>query len=213
MAKLTEHPKFIQDELNHLTTPDAIKAFRDGFKLFMNTEPSREALAIFVSHSALETGWWSKGLHRWNFGNTRCKPDKLKNGEYFTMFSCGEIINGIEVFYNPPHPGSIFQAFMSCEEGVKHYLKFLAFKDKYKQAWKQAVRGNPEQYIIELKKAGYFTAGLDRYKKTFLSIYNKVLSNIEEKKEFFTEEERKEVLDLIATRMALETLTYRGRNV
>lgn len=179
---LFNHSRYMKDQLCNLNTDQAIEVFKIGYTKFMNDTPSKKTLAIIVAQSALETGWWKAGLHCWNFGNTRCNPDKLSEDEYFTMFKCGEIIKGKEVFFIPPDPKSVFQAFESAEAGVRHHLRFLSTKNNYRNAWAQAVKQNPDQYIIELKKAGYFTAGLERYKKTFMSVYNTILAKIEDDK-------------------------------
>lgn len=202
MTTLYDHPRYIPDKLCYLKTNEAVEAFRVGYKKYMNNIPSRETLAILVAQSALETGWWRAGLHCWNFGNTRCNPNKLRDDEYFTMFKAGEIINGKEVFFYPPHPGSVFQAFKTAEDGVAHHLKFLTMKDNYTKAWGEAYRGNPEQYIIELKRGGYFTASLDRYMKTFLSVYGRVLDQVEADDDIFTEDEKKRIMDLVALTMS-----------
>ena len=193
MDTLFNHSRYIKDQLCNLNTDQAIEAFKVGYTKFMNDVPSKKTLAILVSQSALETGWWRAGLHCWNFGNTRCNPDKLSDGEYFTMFKCGEIIKGKEVFFEPPDPRSVFQAFESAEAGVRHHLRFLATKNNYKNSWVQAIKGNPEQYIIELKKAGYFTASLEKYKKTFMSVYNTILAKIEDDKFEITDDLKNQI--------------------
>jgi len=193
MDTLFNHSRYIKDQLCNLNTDQAIEAFKVGYTKFMNDIPSKKTLAILIAQSALETGWWKAGLHCWNFGNTRCNPDKLSDGEYFTMFKCGEIIKGKEVFFIPPDPRSVFQAFESDEDGVRHHLRFLSTKNNYRNAWTQAVKQNPDQYIIELKKAGYFTAGLERYKKTFMSVYNTILAKIEDDKFEITDDLKNQI--------------------
>lgn len=183
----------MNDHLCNLNTEQAIEVFKIGYTKFMNDIPSKKTLAILVAQSALETGWWKAGLHCWNFGNTRCNPDKLSEDEYFTMFKCGEIIKGKEVFFIPPDPRSVFQAFESDEAGVRHHLRFLSTKNNYRNAWVQAVKQSPDQYIIELKKAGYFTAGLERYKKTFVSVYNTILAKIEDDKFKITDDLKNQI--------------------
>ena len=193
MDTLFNHSRYIKDQLCNLNTDQAIEAFKVGYTKFMNDIPSKKTLAILIAQSALETGWWKAGLHCWNFGNTRCNPDKLSEDEYFTMFKCGEIIKGKEVFFIPPDPRSVFQAFESDEVGVRHHLRFLSTKNNYRNAWTQAVKQNPDQYIIELKKAGYFTAGLERYKKTFMSVYNTILAKIEDDKFEITDDLKNQI--------------------
>jgi hypothetical protein len=195
---LFNHKNYIPDQLKFLTTTEAIDAFKKGYTKFMGTEPKRETLALLVAQSALETGWWKAGLHCWNFGNTRCQPDKLEDEEYFTMFKCSEIIKGKEIFYYPPDPASVFQGFKTCEDGIRHHIKFLTFKDRYRAAWHQIIVGDPEQYVVELFKAGYFTANLELYKKTVISIYGKIISQIDTNKETLTEKDKEEFLKAVS---------------
>lgn len=195
---LYNHKKYINDTLCKLTTQEATEAFRSAYTSFLGQPPTKESLTIIVAQSALETGWWKEGLHCWNFGNTRCNPDKLKDDEFFTMFKCSEIIKGKEVWYTPPQPESVFQAFKSKEDGAKHHIKFLATKDRYKSSWSRLVNGDYQNYIDELYKAGYFTANFNLYKKVFLSIYNKLDDKIESNIPTFTKEEQDNMLRLVS---------------
>ena len=96
----------------------------------------------------------------------------------------------------------MFQGFKSSEDGVAHHLKFLTMKSNYAKAWGEAHAGNPENYIIELKKGGYFTANLDRYMTTFLSVYSRILGQVDEDNDIFTEDEKNRIMDLVALTMS-----------
>jgi hypothetical protein len=182
MSSLYNHPKYIPDRLCKIESDNkAIEYFSKAYfdmigKDELNTNYN-ETIAILVAHCSLETGHFKIGLHCYNFGNTRCNPDKLGHNEYFTMFKCGEIIKGKEILFEPPDPGSVFQAFKSAEEGIKHHLRFL-LKDRYWNAWQAAIDGDPKKYVHELKKGNYFTANEARYTNTLVNLYNQILPKI-----------------------------------
>ena len=167
---LYNHKHFLKDELNASSREEVFYAFKTGVKEGLGLELSFESLIVLLAHSALETGHWKRGLHNWNFGNVKAYPNRLKEGEYFTMFRCSEILNGKEIFFDPPHLQTHFRAFTSKEEGVKHHLSFLL--KKYTKAWEKALVGDPAGYSHELKKGGYYTANEASYTNTLVSVFN-----------------------------------------
>lgn len=176
---LLSHPKYIVSKLCYLSEQHAFIYFRDAYKNLTGNYPSKTTLAILVAHSALETGRWKAGFYCWNFGNVRCpgnNPNKLKDGEYFTMFKCSEIINKKEIFYEPPHPNSVFRGFKSAQDGISHHLNFL--KSKFPKAWAKAINGTAEEYSHALRAAKYYTANEERYTKNLASITKEFLSKI-----------------------------------
>ena len=179
MTDLFKHPKYIPDKLCHLAEEQALLCFRQGYESAQRSFPSNVSLAILVAHSALETGRWKDGFHCWNFGNVRCtgnNPDKLKDGEYFTMYKCSEVIKNKEIFYEPPHPNSVFRGFKTASDGIVHHLIFL--RDKYPGAWKQMLIGDPVAYSHALRVSGYYTAGEERYTKSLVSMSSEFLKKI-----------------------------------
>jgi hypothetical protein len=174
MVDLYSHPKYLKDKLCNLPTADAVVGFRNGFKLLIGSYPSPQTLSVLLAQSSLETGNWRVGLHLWNFGNVRLpgnNPDKLNDGEFFTMFRCSEIESGKEVFYYPPDPRSIFRAFKSAAEGVAHHLKFLQIS-RYQKAWQQCLKGDPVTYCHELRAGSYYTASEVMYTKGVVNLFN-----------------------------------------
>lgn len=171
---LFDHPKYLSDELNASSEEEIFYAFKQGVKEIYGRDLPFDSLAILMAHSALETGKWRVGLHRWNFGNVRAYPSKLKDDEFFTMFKCGEILRGKEVFFEPPHPNSAFRAFRSREEGIKHHLKFLMRK-RYKKAWEMILVGNAEGYSHELRAGGYYTANKKLYTRALVKLTSEYL--------------------------------------
>jgi len=173
---LFNHPQYLPDELNASSEEEIFYAFKEGTKELYGKDLPFESIAILLAHSALETGRWRVGLHRWNFGNIRAYPAKLKEDEYFTMFKCGEILSQVaeEVFFEPPHPNSVFRAFTSREEGIKHHLKFL-MKKRYKKAWEMLLVGNAAGYSHELRAGGYYTANEKLYTRTLVKLTSEYL--------------------------------------
>lgn len=137
-----------------------------SWKNFYGKQPSSESLSILWSQTILETGRF-KYCYRYNVGNEKSKP---KDGYFWTMYKCSEILDGREVFFEPPHDQCKFRAFRSAQDGFDHYLKFLAKKSRYKQAMKEIHKGDVVQYTKELKKAGYFTANLNLYLKGMMRL-------------------------------------------
>jgi len=175
---LFNYPKYLTDELNASSKEEIFYAFKQSLKSIYGKEFPFTSIAVLLAHSALETGHWKVGLHRWNFGNIRAYPDKLKDGEYFTMFRCGEILKGKEVFFDPPDPNSAFRAFLSQEEGMNHHLNFLK-KSRYAKAWKEFLNGNPAAYSHELRAAKYYTASEKLYTVTLVKLFNEFVRDKE----------------------------------
>ena len=175
---LFNHAKYLPDELNASSKEEIFYAFKQGIKDIYDKELSFESIIVLLAHSALETGHWKVGLHNWNFGNIRAYPDKLKDGEYFTMFRCGEILLGKEVFFEPPDPNSAFRAFLSREDGIRHHLSFLQ-KTRYVKAWKEVLNGNPGAYAHALRAGGYYTANEKLYTNTLVKLFNEFIKQKE----------------------------------
>ena len=83
--------------------------------------PTAAVLALLLAQSAFETGHW-KSLHHFNFGNAKAGP----NYPLITQFRCSEVDqNGVETFYDPPHPQCNFRAYENAAAGALDYLKVL----------------------------------------------------------------------------------------
>jgi hypothetical protein len=175
---LFKHPKYIPGKLCYLSREDAVILFKNVFEKFAGFAGEKETIAIYLAHCALETGTFAVGLHNWNWGNTRCNIDKLKEDQYFTMFRCNEVINGKIIWYNPGELGSVFEAFQTPEDGLYNHFRFI-IKERYWGAWESALAGNPVQYVKKLKEGGYFTADLNRYTNTFISLYYQFLKELD----------------------------------
>lgn len=140
-----------------LTEAEATYALREGWKLVFGDYPSLDALAVLWAQSALETGRWQY-IWNYNFGNIKRHDD-----HDWCMFRCSEILNGKNVWFDPPHAQTHFNSYASTVDGAKEYIEFVSKRTRYKEAWTHLVAGNPIKYCAALKKAGYFTADLIKY--------------------------------------------------
>jgi hypothetical protein len=174
-----QHHQYLPDEKKALSEGEATYALREGFKLVYGKYPSDKSLAVLWAKSALETGRW-KEMHCYNFGNIKKRhvPD---DGHYFTMFRCGEILKGKEIFFDPPHPQTHFRAWKTPEDGAKAYIMFVGnTRGRYFPAWLKVLDGDPEGYSRELSRLGYYTASVELYTKGVVRLFNEFMSKKEE---------------------------------
>jgi hypothetical protein len=158
--------QIITAEKTKLSESEATFALREGWKLVFGDFPSDDSLAILWAQSALETGRWSS-IWNYNFGNIKKTTD-----HDYCMYRCSEIIGGKNIYFDPPHPQTHFNAYPSAVEGAKEYIQFVSQRVRYQAAWQELVLGNPIGYCAALKKAGYFTADLVAYTKGVVSLTN-----------------------------------------
>lgn len=178
-----------------LSIEEITYALKEGWFLNFNYYPTKEQLAVLWAQACLETGR-GKFLRNYNFGNIKRTKDHM-----YCQYECSEIINGKEYKYVPPHPETSFNAYPSAVEGAKEYIQFLIQRKRYLPAWEQVLKGDPVAYCAELKKAGYFTADLNRYTKgvvalcdEFKSKADKLMTYAPPKEEPIKEEPVKEEL-------------------
>ena len=164
-------PTLVPDKLTPLTLEQACEAFADGYSLALLEDPLPACLAVLVAHSALETGNW-KSMHCNNAGNV--KASSTWSGDY-CMFRCNEVIGGKVVWFDPPHPQTWFRAFPTAATGMAEQVRFLSMRSRYAQAWLRAKAGDPEGFVRELAKAGYFTAAVEPYVRAVVSLTVKIL--------------------------------------
>lgn len=150
-----------------VTEVDIIHAVKQAYHAHFGSDITLDTLAILCAQIFLECG---RGKECWNFnlGNV-----KRRKGHAWTMYQCGELINGkYEKFY-PPHFQTHFSAYSSLPDAAQEHLAFLN-RDRYKAALEQANCGDPMAYCEELHKAGYYTATVARYSKTLIAIYEEI---------------------------------------
>lgn len=142
---------------------------------------------------------WATSSHNFNMGNIKSKAG---DGSSWQFYDCGEEVslkeairldkespalvsivktykwaNGSErasIWIKAPHPWTRFRAYDTAEEGLLDYLDFLVMeRTQYLIAWNEGVlKGDPVTFSTELGKAGYYTAPIDRYTKTVVSLFN-----------------------------------------
>lgn len=150
---------FVKDEVKKISEGEATYALREAWFRVYGQYPTTNSLALLWAQWALETGR-GKAIHNYNFGNLKRGKDDPTD---WTMFRCSEILNGREVFFDPPHPQTHFRAYPTAIDGALDYIKFLSKKTRYAKAWEAVKKGDPAEFSHELKVAGYYTANEARY--------------------------------------------------
>jgi hypothetical protein len=200
---LFQDPLYVKPEKKTLTKSEAAIALRTAWKSISGSFPSNESLAILWAKTKQETGNFRLQFINFNFGNQKDKNDNKP----FTMFKCGEEItlkqaqqlvlktpdlvkivstykkkgeDYASVIILPGHPWSKFKSFTSVEEGAEEYIKFIAFKDRYKKAWQKCVEGDAVGFSHELSVAGYYTANEKKYTEGVLKGVKEFFDNIDE---------------------------------
>jgi len=164
----------IEDKLTPLTAREVCRAFQSAFFGVTLQLPTKETLALLMAQSALESGRW-KSLHCFNF--TNIKAADTYEGLY-CLYRCNEIINGKVEWFDPPHAQCRFRAFKTIEDGATDYLTFLATRKRYADSWAQALRGDPSAFVSALKRAGFFTASEEPYRRAVASLMREYLTQI-----------------------------------
>lgn len=176
-----EHEQFIADNVQKLEEAQAAYALREAWKRVYGVCPSDNSLAVLWAKSALETGRW-KHIHNYNFGNIkkkRASKYSKDDGHYFTMYECGEVINGKHIIFKPPHYQTHFRAYLTVEDGAEDYIRFVS-QNSYKKAWQKVIEGDPKGYSHELKVAGYYTANEEIYTAGVVRLFDEFLKRKEE---------------------------------
>lgn len=166
-----------------------------AWQKLLGTTPSSESLLVILSQSALETGHW-KFCYCYNFGNikagaswqgdhcfyfadesvSRAQADAAlrlraprtdgKLGDNVTLRTLPNDRAVVTLY--PDHPWCRFRAFTGIDAGAEDYLGFL--NRRYARAWSAVEAGDAEGFVRKLKEQGYFTADLDRYLSSVLSV-------------------------------------------
>ena len=192
----------LPDKLTPLPPGKFTLALLRAWASYFGQGPGLRSLACVVAQLVLESGrakqpdgsWlWGQGYapglgaHNFNWGNIKHKGDDDPND--FQFFECAEWIfdakKGRSVFhrFKPRHPQCKFRAYDSAEEGFSDYLNFLIRRrdGAYLEAWNRGVyEGDPITFARELGAAGYYTAPVERYTKTLVSIFESVLPTCQE---------------------------------
>ncbi len=164
---LFQHKNYIKPLVTKPANP--YQGIKESFLRVSNIELTHQQICIILAQLCLETGHF-RSCYNWNYGNIRC-DFKISA---FTMIPCSEIIAGKEIHYQPGQPESVFKAFVNEADAFDFYTKFIS-RTRYSAGLKGLLESSPENFIIGLRAGGYFTASLNVYLKTYLSIYNKLL--------------------------------------
>ena len=156
-------------------TPDAAaKALAIGFQKVTGKKPSAAILALLLGQWALETGNGS-AIHNFNFGNTK----RSSGDTYYQFFRCSEVLNGKEVFFDPPSPECAFSAYKTPEAGAEAYVRILKKRPHW---WNGLLSGNVATFNAGLStKPVYYTANPTTYLKT---LTNRVAAYTPQAKEY-----------------------------
>jgi hypothetical protein len=160
---------------------------------YLGTVPSREALALALAKTALETGRW-KAIWCNNWGNI--KAGEKHEGLYCTI-ALNEVLNGKVVWFSPRgrldrkggvvvaeqyddppgHPQTRMRAYGTRDEGARAYVAFVA-GGRYALAWQRLLAGDAAGYATELRAKGYYTAPLADYLKGVVSLQREFIGKL-----------------------------------
>ncbi len=125
---------------------------------------------LLVAQSALETGW-GKHLIADEKGENSFNLFNIKKGSDWTKQTAQQ--NTVEYDRGVvTQEKAEFRKYSGAAESFDDYVDFILGKDRYKNAVDNA--SNSEQYIKELKNAGYATD--PQYSEKVLSVYHRVKS-------------------------------------
>ena len=141
-------------------TPQAPAAARTqiaaSYREVTGQEPSPEALAMLMAHSAGETGRWRK-MSGWNYG-------------FVTT------LGGHDWFELPPNPLK-FKWYGSAPEGCRDWLETI--RDNFPDAWAVVGSGDAAAYVLGLHKGkhgSYFgDAPVAQYERLVRLLYGELL--------------------------------------
>ena len=154
----TFHGTEVISQVTPLTAEQATKAMAEGYKKVVGFKPTEKVLGLMVGQWALETGN-GQSMRNFNFGNK-----KASGNEDFQYFRCSEVVNGVEQFYEPPHPACRFASYKSAAEGAAAFVRTLKSR---KHWWDGLHTGTVEGFIKGLTTApAYFTASPTIYANT-----------------------------------------------
>src|SRR3990172_5873638 len=168
-------PQYVPCVITKLEEGEAVYALREAWKRIYGNYPTNKSLALLWSQWCLESGR-GKFCRNYNFGNIKKRHSNATtkiedDGSLFAMFeNVGEIINGKQVIFQPPHLQTHFRAYKTVTDGAEDYIKFISQKKQYQKAWLAVIAGDPERFGHELKISGYYTASEQLYTKGIIRL-------------------------------------------
>jgi len=193
---------YVPDDLTPYTFDDAREGMEWALSNVLGRAPTLDTLALALAKSGLETGRW-RSIHRHNVGNTKC-PIETPAQDY-TVFGCNELLprngktvvvwfsqtaelvgkggapkRGTTIYQLPPgHPQCRFTAHANRYDGFDYYVNFLAGRPAYATSFRALLAGNPEAFVRALAAAHYFTAPVEQYLATVMSLFREFLAKLQ----------------------------------
>ena len=159
-------PEDLVPAVKTIVTPvEMYAALRDASKLVLGAELPRGALLVLLSQWAFETG---RGAAMWNFNIGNAKH-VTGDGRSFYQIRRNEIIDGKEVWLDPPDPGCSFRAYESLDAGARDYM--LLLHSRFAKAWPSVMAGDPRAFALELHNERYYTADPGIYSRNLEALY------------------------------------------
>lgn len=201
---------YVDPMRTRLTFDQAAKALRGALE-----NPPDHVLALALAKSALETGRWD-AIWNYNFGNIKAGPT------YAGMYTCitlNEVLAGKVVWFAPHgqltggpsspivgaaiavppgHPQTRMRAYAGPTDGAYAYVDFVGGSKRYAAAWQALLRGEPSAYVHELKRAGYFTAAEEPYRKAVARLHAEYVAKLAGREHAVTPDDSREWAELRA---------------
>jgi hypothetical protein len=189
---------YVDPKLTPMAFEEAEAAMRAALGGMLSTRPRDEVLSLALAKSALETGRW-KAIWNDNWGNVKAGSTY---GGMFTCITLNEVLSGKVVWFAPEgqlaggrgsavvgqrydvppgHPQTRMRAYANHYDGAYAYVDFVSGKQRYAASWQALLAGDPVGYVRELKKAGYFTADEEPYRKAVVSLHKEFLAKVRNK--------------------------------
>jgi hypothetical protein len=178
------------------TIEELDRVISHGLSTILGKRPSIETRAVALAKVRLESG---NGRFAWNFniGNVKCPADVSGN---FTCITLNEVLpkrglvwfapegelvggRGSALRYAPVpvpdgDPQTRMRSLAGPTDGGIFYVDFIFSKPRYAKAGGALLAGNPEAYSRELAAAGYYTAPVEQYTATVMSLYRESLARL-----------------------------------
>ncbi|AKU96991.1 hypothetical protein AKJ09_03655 [Labilithrix luteola] len=143
------------------TTRDYARAVITAWRRLLATMPTKAAVGCLWAQYALETG---RGAACWNNNIGNVKHAAGDGFNYIMLPNTWEVVNGVRVTFQPPHPATWFRAFDTLESAMTEHLRLLKEK-RYASSWPAIEAGDPDGFARALKAKGYYTAPVEDYAK------------------------------------------------
>lgn len=147
-----------------LTGTQARDAIREAWINKYGSEPSERTLATLTAQWALETGRGSSMMN-YNFGGIKGTSPSGLTVEYGTREGWGATETRIR---------AKFRAYNTAAEGAEDYLSLL--DRRYPNALAAARNGDPDSFVHELKRGGYFTGNEEAYARSVRNMSQQALA-------------------------------------